>query len=239
MHVKKGIAAPASPAVSATQAAGKAYSLPCSKAAVELARIYMAVSSEESALSATSKGGMSKSDKVNNVSNAIGSLGMILSAIRRPTDEQNTFGFAVLNDTEHVVVPYSVRCNGDFYATANLDILTPGQNSTLNFNINKAFDGNLDVYLNFAVCSKNTKSINASIHITRASSGEIAPYSFSPEYESIKFDRSEQSSSASTNTLLYAAAVGSDDFPSFGVAVVGAALNSHQLGLVLTPWRSV
>ncbi|MCP3102087.1 hypothetical protein LZ198_24775 [Myxococcus sp. K15C18031901] len=233
MYVPSKVADKQTPSVHAA-ATGSVYTLPCTKAASELARIYT-VAPSGGALAAS----MSTSDKVGNVADAIGSLGMILSAIRRPTDEQNTFDVSVQNDTEHVAIPYSVRCNSDCYATANLDILTPGQNSTLNFNLNKAFDGNLDLYLDFILCARDAQTVHAGLHITRANNGEIAPYSFNTDYGNVIFDRSEQSSSKTTNTLLYAAAVGEGTAPSFGVAIMATALDSHRMTLVLTPWRKV
>lgn len=84
-----------------TKSTGRVYSLPRDQAAIELAKIYHIVSKEERS-SPSRK--LSDSDKIGNIADAVGSLGMILGAVKMPSGEQNTFTFSVLNY-------YSLQCS--------------------------------------------------------------------------------------------------------------------------------
>ncbi len=223
---------------------GSVGSLPTSEAARKIARIYH-TTSKAAILSSneTNMRKLSSSDKTNNVANAIGSLGMILGAIKKPDGDQNTLTFAAQNDTGHVIVPYRTRCNGEFYAGANLDIIQPGKNSQLEFKMSKAFNPEYgDVYLSFAICAENGLSVDVTIHfcVDEDRNNIWYPYSLHvSDYGGVNFDTSQLSPSVSGGEILYAYAAGSNDNPSFGIALMTAVTNSHLVGITFTPWASV
>ena len=178
-------------------------------------------------------------DGINSAANAVGSLGMVLSSVRKPTGDQDTLSFSIKNDSEHVFVPYKVQCNAGFYTAANLGIIAPSQNSNLDFNINETFNDKVDLFLHFSMIDSNGKSADCVLHITETTEGEILPYSLNASPENVLFDRNEQDDSVANNALVYAAKVGGNDGPSFGISAMGVSRSSHSVGITITPWRQV
>lgn len=212
---------------------GEMYSLGSSDAGVEIAKIRALIAQESS-----TRGEVSTVDKFEKFFNLVGSVGMILGAISPNQSSNNSININLefVNQSEHILVPFKVFAPVSYYAVSSIDLMQPGENSTMSFHVNE--ENSFDIYFDIVVAGKGLNPVAFNFHILRYDYKWLV-YAISPFGGSSYLELIYPESTSYDFGLQYAAHVGKEGYPSFSVATFSSNKLSGTFGLVFHPWRNV